>query len=543
MRQAAAILGLAFLPLELGLGMKKPVSNSLRATHRCHQRGTTIMESMVAVLIFSVGIVGNLGLMAQMTRAQGAAQWKSQASMLSSEIVAVMWADSEANLIGYTSSCSSQRCVEWKQKVAGSLPGGMGTVESLGSGIVKVGSNGRFPVRERKAMQYRQRSRVKAMQWPGFALRRQAGFTLIELMIGVLVGLMTTLAVSIVVVKFEGMRRTTSNSSDAQVSGAMAMDAIQRHVMSAGYGFTQVAGLIGCPLQAFHKNAPVALPERLVPVAITTTPGKPDKLRVFYSGKTSFSVPVRIKEDYNPLDSAKRLRFKVTSSLGVVPPKPGAYPGDLMLAGSTAVAPCQVFRASAVVDAEEIGRSDEGAGWNSESPAFPSQNYGKDDFLVNLGSPRDLEFSISDKKSLVTRELKIDSSGTPTYQGPSELASNVVDMRAFYGKDTTAPEGDGSIDEWSADAPTTGEGWQRVLAVRVAIVTRSTQFEREDVTTEAPYWDLGAVVETKSVDKSICDSRQCVRFRVDDVPDWKRYRYKILDTVIPMRNLVWRTAT
>lgn len=97
------------------------------------------MESMVAVLIFSVGIVGNLGLMAQMTRAQGAAQWKSQASMLSSEIVAVMWADSEANLIGYTSSCSSQRCVEWKQKVAGSLPGGMGTVESLGSGIVKVG--------------------------------------------------------------------------------------------------------------------------------------------------------------------------------------------------------------------------------------------------------------------------------------------------------------------------------------------------------------------------------------------------------------------
>lgn len=392
-------------------------------------------------------------------------------------------------------------------------------------------------------MQYRQPSCVEAMRTPGFARRREAGFTLIELMIGMLIGLMTTLAVSIVVVKFEGMRRTAATSSDAQVSGAMAMDAIQRHVMSAGYGFTQVAGLIGCPLKAFHNNAPVALPERLVPVAITTTPGKPDKLRVFYSGKTSFSVPVRIKEDYNPLDSAKRLRFKVTSSLGVAPSKAGVYPGDLMLAGSAAALPCQVFRASSVVDAEEIGRADEGSGWNSGSPPFPSQNYGKDDFLVNLGSPHDLEFSISDKKSLVARELKIAADGTPTYEGPYELASNVVDMRVFYGKDTTGPEPDGSIDEWSADAPNSSDGWQRVLAVRVAIVTRVAQFEREDVTKEVPYWDLGTVVETKAADRSTCESRPCVRLRVDDVADWKRYRYKVIETVIPMRNMVWRTIT
>ena len=113
-------------------------SRPARRARSGHQRGATLIESLVAILIFSVGIVGNLGLMAQMTRAQGAAQWKSQASMLSSEIVAVMWADSEANLGGYTSNCSNQRCTEWKQKVARSLPGGTGAVELLGGSIVKV---------------------------------------------------------------------------------------------------------------------------------------------------------------------------------------------------------------------------------------------------------------------------------------------------------------------------------------------------------------------------------------------------------------------
>ncbi len=388
------------------------------------------------------------------------------------------------------------------------------------------------------AMQYIQRSHAEAVARPMRCARRQAGFTLIELMIGALVGLLTTLAVSIVVIKFEGMRRTTATGSDAQATGALAMDAIQRHIMSAGYGYTQVAGLMGCPLSAMYNGKPVELPPQLAPVLITTTAGAPDKLRVFYSGKTSFSVPVRMKEGY---EAGKSLQFTVTSTLGVSPPVPAVNPGDLMLAGSAATAPCQIFRPTAVAAPEEIKRANDSGGWNP--PGFPSRSYGKDDFLVNLGTPRDLEFSISGKKALVVRELKIDTDGAPRYEGPSELAPNVVDMRVFYGRDTTLPDADGSVDQWTTETPADSEGWQRVLAVRVALVTRSAQFEREDVTHEAPYWDLGSVVPTVAADLATCDAKPCVRFRVEDVADWKRYRYKVLETVIPMRNLVWRTAT
>ena len=388
-------------------------------------------------------------------------------------------------------------------------------------------------------MQYRQRSRAEAMAGRVRRARRQAGFTLIELMIGVLVGLLTTLAVSIVVIKFEGMRRTTVTGSDAQVTGALAIDSIQRHVMSAGYGFTQVAGLMGCTLSGVYNGKSVELPPQLVPVQITSTAGAPDKLRVFYSGKTSFSVPVRMKEGY---EAGKSTQFTVTSTLGVAPPVPSAYPGDLILAGSAATAPCQIFRPTAVVAPDVIKRADDSGGWNA--PGFPTQSYGKDDFLVNLGTPRDLEFSVSDKKALVVRQLRIDTDGIPRYEGPSELASNVVDMRVFYGRDNTVPDADGSVDQWTTVAPTDNDGWQRVLAVRVALVTRSAQFEREDVTQEAPYWYLGTVVPTVAADLASCDAKPpCVRFRVEDVADWKRYRYKVLETVIPLRNLVWRTAT
>lgn len=126
---------------------KKPPRPQPRLRGR-YQRGTTLIESLVGILIFSIGIVGNLGLMAQMTRAQGGAQFKSQASMLSAEIVAVMWADSGANQVRYTTpgTCiAHDRCNEWTQKVARSLPGGTGAVQALGGGAVNVTIGWKIP--------------------------------------------------------------------------------------------------------------------------------------------------------------------------------------------------------------------------------------------------------------------------------------------------------------------------------------------------------------------------------------------------------------
>lgn len=110
------------------------------STRERRERGATLIESLIGILIFCIGVVGNLGLMAQMTRAQGGAHWKSQASMLGGEIVGVMWADKSIDRLNYTASgCAGyKRCAEWQAKVGRSLPGGVGKVEALGGGAVKV---------------------------------------------------------------------------------------------------------------------------------------------------------------------------------------------------------------------------------------------------------------------------------------------------------------------------------------------------------------------------------------------------------------------
>src|SRR4051812_9186196 len=100
--------------------------------------------------------------------------------------------------------------------------------------------------------------------------KRHSGFTLIELMIGVVIGLMASLAVTHVLVNSEGQKRTTTSGSDAQVNGALALTTLQRALQPAGYGFTTTPNLIGCTVTAVFSGATVTdFPATLVPVTIT----------------------------------------------------------------------------------------------------------------------------------------------------------------------------------------------------------------------------------------------------------------------------------
>ena len=95
------------------------------------------------------------------------------------------------------------------------------------------------------------------------------------------------------------------------------------------------------------------------------------------------------------------------------------------------------------------------------------------------------------------------------------------------------------VDLWNTVTPTSNADWRQVLAVRIAIVARSAQFEKEDVTRGNPLWDVGATVTVAG--SAACGSSRCLTLKVDDEPDWQRYRYKVFDTVIPLRNLLWNS--
>ena len=65
---------------------------------------------------------------------------------------------------------------------------------------------------------------------------KQYGFSLVELMVGLVIGLLATLVIIQVFSTFEGQKRSTSGSSDAQTNGSIALMSIQRNVQMAGYG-------------------------------------------------------------------------------------------------------------------------------------------------------------------------------------------------------------------------------------------------------------------------------------------------------------------
>lgn len=92
-------------------------------------RGIALIEVLVAMLIFLLGVVGLVGLQAAMTRAQTEAKFRADAAMLANDAVGRMWSDltGMANYSG--GGCASQaRCKEWQSKVANNLPGGTGAL-------------------------------------------------------------------------------------------------------------------------------------------------------------------------------------------------------------------------------------------------------------------------------------------------------------------------------------------------------------------------------------------------------------------------------
>jgi type IV pilus assembly protein PilV len=97
-------------------------------------RGVSLIEALVAILIFAFGVLGMVGLQASMTRAQTSSKFRADAATLASEVIGLMWID-RGQLANYaTDSCSDHGpCLDWKNKVTKLLPGSAVAVTADGS--------------------------------------------------------------------------------------------------------------------------------------------------------------------------------------------------------------------------------------------------------------------------------------------------------------------------------------------------------------------------------------------------------------------------
>lgn len=373
----------------------------------------------------------------------------------------------------------------------------------------------------------------------------QRGVSLIELMVGLLIGLLAVLVISQVLAAVEGQKRTVTSGADAQLTGTLALYTLSRDIEMAGYGLTTSQIGLGCEIRATRFNAGNGGVRRLVPVEITNgLNGAPDALRVFGANKPSFSVPVRVTGDHPRVGTGNDL-FVVNNPIGV-------EAGDLMVAvpsPPTAANRCTVFRATAVGNAgsqftiaHASGVSDVN-GWNGATQQnlldlFPVAGYPAGSYLVNLGQ------GLTDRRYAVANgslRLAEFNTATASQSVASEVFPQVVNMQAYYGKDTDNNE---SIDRYDTVLPGTPEEWAQVVAIRLAVVVRSSQFESTEVTSTPPVWNLGPTPTVVDAATVACGTARCLPMPVTgDINnnDWKRYRYKVYDTVVPLRNLLWRS--
>ena len=77
----------------------------------------------------------------------------------------------------------------------------------------------------------------------------QSGLTLIEALVGLVIGLVGVLIITQVFAAFEGQKRTTTSGTDSVESGNIALYLLEREIRMAGYGMNSWQ-FFGCTVEA-----------------------------------------------------------------------------------------------------------------------------------------------------------------------------------------------------------------------------------------------------------------------------------------------------
>ena len=97
---------------------------------RSAQGGVMLLEALVAILIFSIGIIAVMGMQAASISQVTQSKFRTDASYLANQILGKMWVD-QANLASYQTVGYSGRSA-WDATVASTLPSGAGAIVVAG---------------------------------------------------------------------------------------------------------------------------------------------------------------------------------------------------------------------------------------------------------------------------------------------------------------------------------------------------------------------------------------------------------------------------
>jgi type IV pilus assembly protein PilW len=335
------------------------------------------------------------------------------------------------------------------------------------------------------------------------------GFSLVEIMIAVVVGMVGILVIMQVFLVAEGQKRTTTGGADAQENALMAMFTLERELRISGLG---LVGLGCTTINGYNANmAPTTYSFNPWPVTIArdTPAAGSDRITLLYSNSPFANIATTITTAA-PTSSAQ-----INAANG-----DGFVQGNLFVVSSPPLA-CTVLQASQ--DGQKTGsdwnvQHNPGGAYIHNPPGgqniFPAGGYPIGARLTNMGSMVNHEYYVQNN-NLMMRDVSLPNSAT----NPIALVNGMVAIRAQYGRDTNA---DGYVDVYDNTAPASATD---VVAVRLAVVSRSGQLETTAVSPATlVLWTGGTVANGGAIALNAAA---------------QLYRYKSYQTTIPLRNVLW----
>ncbi len=361
------------------------------------------------------------------------------------------------------------------------------------------------------------------------------GVTLIELMVGLAVGLGILLAVFQIYGTWDGRQRTGSSKNDAQMVGTLAAVSLERDLRQAAHG----VGTASSPtdLHAGCQVTVLGVPNtfRMLPVDIIGgANGLPDQVVVLYGSSGHRST--------------REFVVGSTPNTKTLINRAGFLAGDrVILTNSVAAGTCHLIEVTLATATLRVFEHNTAAYQSDYSPppaptVVPTLNTA----AGTAAEEFDQAFSIGPAPQLNTWSIGGTHTLRPVLQrtnrllinsGTVEIAEGIVNLQAQYGYDT---DGNGQIaaNEWM-DTPPAPVDWSRLLAARYGLLARSRQFEALPFRAPNPAWAGGQFVMT---DVTSTPTSPPSDTNPQGTSNWRAYRYMVYEGVIPLRNVLWGQA-
>lgn len=328
----------------------------------------------------------------------------------------------------------------------------------------------------------------------------QKGFSLIELMVGLTIGLFGMLIVTQVLIVSNSYRLTTVAAGEAQSIGNLGLYTIEREVRQGGFGLVS-QNVLNCTMNGYDNDRGASFTGTLMPVNISDTAspdGVSDTLEVAYATGNSRMSRVLLSQTYaggdNDLVLQNRFGFTVgslfllaevgkTCTLGQITALPTVDPSNITHASTARFNKSGGIGVSYSANVGEL--YDLGSGF-----AFNAYSVNANHELV--------------QDSLLTGQTLV-------------IADNVLAFKAEYGSDTN---NDGTVDTWNRTPPADATAWQSVTNIRMGVAVKSPKRERAVVSGDVTLWPGGPVIPVAGEDRY--------------------YRYRVYSSIVPLRNIIWR---